>query len=236
VVFINTNMFDVPFELPAGTDEPARVNRHLEETLRDAGFVSIFENRFFHSLVVYPKERSVDAFLAKLRAIAADETRPLATRATLAMMARTTVETERHPRSYRPFTDAWAPEIVLELKSNHARLYRALAREPAQGEAASHPLLRVVRKRLLAEHASGNNTGAITDTAALVRELDALPMPLTAADHLLAARHLRFEQLELPALTPHSPWAKLAAGYARMYAAGLGNDYEQLAQVLRELD
>jgi predicted O-methyltransferase YrrM len=234
VVFINTNMFDVPFELPEGTREPVRVSRHLERTLRDVGFATLFENKFFHSLVLYPQPVPLEAFRAKLLAAAQDPNRPLATRAGLGLMARTTVDARQYPREYEPFSDAWAPEIVLELKSNHARLYDALGKAP-RVDAGLTPAVRVIRDRLLAERAQGSRSGAIADAAALVRELDRIEAPLSPEDARLAARYLRFDDVPLPQLEAHSPWARLAAGYARMYDAAHANDYEALATILTEL-
>jgi len=235
VVFVNTNMFDVPFELPAGVAEPTRVNRHLERTLREAGFPSLFANNFFHSIVAYPTAHAFEGYLSKLRAVADDPARPAATRAALGLMARTSFEVLSYPRSYQPFTDEWSPDIVLERKWNHGQLYDAL-REAQPREPALHPALRIVQGRLFADRASGTRTGAITDAAALVRELDQLDLPLTAADQQLAARYLRFELSEAPQLQAHTPWARLAAAYAGMYAAGQSNDYEQLAQILGEMN
>ena len=235
VVFVNTNMFDVPFELPPGANEPTRVNRHLERTLWEAGFPSLFANNFFHSIVAYPTAQSFDGYVSKLRGGAADPERPAATRAALGLMARTSFEVASYPRSYRPFTDEWSPDIVLERKWNHGELYDAL-REAPPSDAALHPALRIVRKRLIADRARGTRTGAITDAAALVQELDQLHLPLTAADQQLAARYLRFALSEQPALDAHSPWAQLAARYAGMYAAGQDNDYEKLAQILGEMN
>ncbi|HTU57771.1 MAG TPA: fused MFS/spermidine synthase, partial [Polyangiales bacterium] len=236
VVFVNTNMFDVPFELPDGTREPTRVNRHVERTLREAGFPSLFANNFFHSLVAYPTPQPFEQYLAKVRASAADPERPAATRAALGLMARTTFEVPSYPRTYEAFTDEWSPDLVLERKWNQAQIYDALREAPpsAASDAGLHPALRIVRARLFADRASGARSGAITDAAALVTELDQLDLPLTAADRELAARYLRFELSELPELQAHSPWAQLAAEYAGMYAAGQSNDYEKLAQILGE--
>jgi predicted O-methyltransferase YrrM len=236
VVFINTNMFDIPFEIAAGKSEPTRVNRHLERTLREAGFPTLFANNAFPSTVLYTTAQSIDSFRAKLRSIAADPTRPLATRAALGMMVRTTSEvTAQHPRTYAPFTDAWSPELLLERKWNHGAVIDALAEAPASEPL--HPALRIIRARLITERAAGVSSGAISDPAALVRELDAVKEPLSPADHELAARYLRFDYTgELPALQPRSPWAKLAAGYARMFNAAHTNDFEILADVVRELE
>jgi SAM-dependent methyltransferase len=235
VVFVNTNMFDVPFELPDGASEPSRVNRHLEHTLREAGFPSLFANNFFHSLVAYPTAQPFEQFLSKVRAVAADPERPAATRAALGLMARTSFEVSAYPRSYKAFTDEWSPDLVLERKWNHAQIYDALREAPA-ADAGLHPALRIVRARLFADRASGARTGAITDAAALIQELDQLDLPLTAADHRLAARYLRFDLSEPPELQAHSAWAQLAAEYARLYAAGQTNDYEKLAQILGEMN
>jgi predicted O-methyltransferase YrrM len=235
VVFINTNMFDMPFEIAATSSEPTRVNRHLERTLREAGFPSIFANNVFPAAVLYTTPQALDTFRDKLRAIAADSSRPPATRAALGLMARTTAAVARYPRTYRPFTDAWSPELLLERKWNHAALIDALSQAPEND--VMHPALRVVRARLIAERAQGVTSGAISDAAALVRELDAVLTPLSAADEELAARYLRFDYTDaLPELTPHSAWAKLAAGYARIYSAGHTNDFELLADALAELE
>lgn len=237
VVFVNTNMYDVPFELPPGEREPARVNRHLERSLREAGFPSIFVNNFFHSTVLHTTPQSIDAYRARLRALAADDQQPLAARAALGLLARTTVEAASYAREYVPFTDAWAPEIVLELKSNHAKLFDALLEAKSEPTPVPlHPAVRIIRDRLLAERAEGAYSGAIGDAAALVRELNRVSGPLTAADRELAARYLRFEASEPLELNPKTPWAQLAATYARLFAAGNTNDYERLVGVLGELD
>jgi SAM-dependent methyltransferase len=238
VVFINTNMYDVPFELPHGASEPMRVNRHLEQTLRDAGFASIFPNNFFHSAVLYPTAVSLETFRNKLLAVAADPRKPDATRAALGLMARTTVEAGKYERHYQPFTDVWAPELMLELKSNHARLYSALAKavQPQQRDEVQHPAVRAIRAQLFAERTAGSTVGAIQDAGALIRSLNQIQQPLTAADLELAARYLRFGYGASTELDAHSPWARLAASYAHLYSAGNSNDYERLATVLGELD
>jgi predicted O-methyltransferase YrrM len=232
-VFINTNMYDVPFELPAGSQQPTRVNRHLERTLREAGFQSIFANNFFHSAVLYTTPVSLDKFRQKLLSVAADASKPAATRAALGLMARTTIQAEDVRQDYRPFSDDWAPELMLELKSNHARLYGALA--DATLDQTLHPAVRVIRDHMLAERSAGVKTGAVKDAAALIRALNKVPDPVAPADLELAARYLRFDYEPVGELDPQSPWAHLAASYARMYHAGNANDYEQLAVILSEL-
>jgi len=149
------------------------------------------------------------------------------------LLAHTTFEAARYPRTYAPFTDAWSPEILLERKWNQAQLYAALAETPATGDSI-HPAARIIRERLLAERAEGSRSGAIRDAGALVRALDRIDTPISPADRALAARYLRFDYEELPALEPRSPWAKLAATYARMFAAGHANDYEKLSRILAE--
>jgi hypothetical protein len=215
------------------TSEPARVNRHLEQTLREAGFAALFTNNFFHSAVLYTEPQPLEVFRSKLLALAAHASTPAATRAALGFMARTTVEARAYPRHYQPFTDEWAPELMLELKSNHAQLYAALAEHAADSD-ATHPAVRIIRERLCAERAAGVTAGAITAAQALVPALTTVTAPLTAADAAHAARYLRFDYVPLGTLDPRTPWAQLAATYARLYAAANANDYEALEPLLRD--
>ena len=68
-----------------------------------------------------------------------------------------------------------------------------------------------------------------------MRELERVTTPLQPGDRELAARYLRFDYEALPTLDPRSPWARLAATYARMFAAGNANDHVALSQALAEL-
>lgn len=237
VMFINTNLNDVPYELPNPDSEPFRTNRHLETTLREAGFASLFENNFFHGLVVYPTEQPLEPVRARWLELSRAPNLPPAARAALGLMAYTTFESATHPRPYRAFSDVWAPDILIERKSNEPALYRALAAAtPTAGSAPPANLKTAVFARLVAEQRSAESPGQLVDAAKLVSELEQLAAQPTAADVLSAGRYLRFGyREELPELSPRSAWARLGAGYARMYAAARANDYDAVLLALEDL-
>ncbi|MET0414053.1 MAG: fused MFS/spermidine synthase, partial [Polyangiaceae bacterium] len=127
-VFINTNMNDIQHEL-APESEPFRAVRHLQATLRAAGFPSLFENSFFHSLFAFPDALPQAKLRADLLAQLADEARPAALRAAAGIAAFTSVEVPERG-GYRAFSDRWTPSFLIELKSNAASIYEELERSP----------------------------------------------------------------------------------------------------------
>ena len=238
-VFINTNMHDVSFELPSRDSEPFRANRHLESTLREAGFVSLFENRFFHSLVAYPAATSLDALRTRWLELAQRDGLPDAARAALGLMAYTTVSVAPTSKPYRAYTDAWAPDMLIERKTNERALYRALAEAAGQSSArvAAHSsgIRELVLSRLLTERADSPSPGELADVPGLLRALDQRREPLAESDLEQAARYFQFGYEDLGELHAERQWARLGAGYARIYAAGRANDYEALLPALEEL-
>lgn len=237
-VFVNTNMNDIPHELPEDVD-PFRPVRHLQQTLRAAGFASIVENKFFHSVYAFPRsDVGVAELTESLLARAASNQWPLAVRAAAGLAAYTTVSVPEPARSYRVFSDSWSPDLLIESKSNAWEIYGALkAHAPAVGSGGVEAQ---VSERVLAEVISALDAGnvpALNEPNALARRLNDLDAPVRRADVAIAARFSRFApDSEAPdESVAQTPWARLALLYASIYGAAHANDYAALQRANEKL-
>jgi spermidine synthase len=243
-VFVNTNMNDIPFEL-ASEDEPFRAIRHLQSTLRAAGFSDLIENHFFHSIFAFPGDMAIEAFRAGLARERDNRERPAPLRAAAGLALYSSFAVPDRER-YRPFTDRWTPAFLIELKTNVNGIYEALEAAgservlAATGAAAPAPLL----QRWLARHAAewrASHDKGFAEQGPLLGALDGVESPLEVGALDIAARFLQFSfDPQDSALPPRSEWAKLASLYGRMHERGHANDYEAvldvLAQIRRELE
>src|SRR5690606_15291138 len=124
-VFINTNMNDIPFEV--GASEPFRGMRHLWATLRAAGFDHLIENAFFNAIYAFAEDMPIERFRAALEREWRESERPAPLRAAAGLALYSSFAVPEARAGYRPFTDAWTPEVLIELKSNESSIYEALA-------------------------------------------------------------------------------------------------------------
>jgi len=234
-VFINTNMYDAPYELSADA-EPSRPVRHLHATLRAAGFGELYENRFFHSIFAFPHGYTLDQLQHDLT-IQLENTELLpALRAIAGTALYSTLPVPQHNRDYSPYTDAWAPALSIESKSNTASIYAAVARsrptDDRMGGALGQLFFDEEWTRWDRHH---QDEPELHDVVALVRALDhASALPEVTLER--ATRYLRFSH-DLPEFhgVAQSRWGKVAELYARIWRHGLANDYEELFPVFREL-
>ncbi|WP_185822857.1 fused MFS/spermidine synthase [Xanthomonas sp. GW] len=230
-LFINTNMNDIQYELdPEG--EPFRAVRHLQATLRAAGFPSLFENSFFHSLFAFPDVLPATKLRADLLAQFADAKRSEPLRAAAGIAAFSTVEVPDRTR-YRVFTDRWTPSFLIELKSNAKSIYDELEQAPPSGNPDT-----LISERVLARHHAerGSGEGSLTDPAALITSLNDVVTPLDKTALDTAVRHFRFSRdAESSDAEPTSDWARLAALFARFQQQAYANDYESVLGTLGEL-
>ncbi|WP_437569860.1 fused MFS/spermidine synthase [Sorangium sp. So ce542] len=237
-VFINTNMNDVPFET-GGAREPFRGVRHLQATLRAAGFEHLFENTFFNSIYTFAEDMSIERFRAELEREWRHGSRPAPLRAAAGLALYSTFAVDPGSGRYRPFTDAWTPDFLIELKGNERVIYSAVEEAGAQAALPPSALSRAPRpvlERLLARHlAEWRETGdkGFVHIGPLTALLSEVPDPLGPGALDAAARYLQFaHEPDLADLAPRSPWAELAALYARMHALGHANRYEPLLEAL----
>jgi spermidine synthase len=234
-LFINTNMDDVPYELPA-SDEPFRPLRHLLTTVHAAGFESLFENAFFHSVFAFPDALSISELRRTLLAQLRDGARLPALRAGAGLAAYTTVASRVNAERYAPFTDRWSPAPLIERKSNERALYAALAAQPPSLQPELSAAARVAR-RVLTERLRELERGNEPE----LRTLDGLYAALNqiddpSADIDLASLYFRYGwELTAPTVVPASRWAQLAAAYARLYELGHDDDRESLLPELEKL-
>lgn len=230
-VFVNTNMNDVHHEL--GEDGgPFRAVRHLESTLRAAGFRSLFENSFFHSLFAFPDEVSGRELRAGMLRWLNDPARPASLRSGAGLAAYTTTEVPADRERYRPFTDRWTPDFLIEHKSNERAIYSALADAPSAGPGGVAET--VLRLRLAEQARSGDPS--LLDLDALVGSLNGISALAVPSDVDTAARYLRYSDDARPVGVPATThWARLATFYAELHRLGFANDYEALLPVLQEL-
>jgi hypothetical protein len=231
-MFVNTNMNDVPYEL-ASDSEPFRPIRHLEATIRAAGFPTLFENAFFHSLFVFPDPMSSAGLRLTLLDRLRDPSLSPALRVGAGVAAYTTVAVETYAGRYAPFTDAWSPAPLIELKSNERALYTAL-RDGVAGEIPAANSARGSRIRALALEQrfvdlDRGGEGELRDLGPFYAALNALDDDPGPPDIELAAEVFRPGWEPLPTdVAPVSAWAKLAATYARIYELGRKDDREAL--------
>jgi spermidine synthase len=239
-LFVNTNMNDVPFEFASDAAEPFRAFRHLASTLEAAGFPSLFENLHFHALYAFPREVSFAHFHGQMRDLRQRAGLPAPARAAAGLALRTTVPAASYRARYRPFSDEWAPEMLIELKSNKEALFEYFAELPRQQRAGvvrdDHPVAQYSISKLLEQGASDGDFWSLSEPDALIRELNQVERPLGAGDAELAARYLRFGMSEESRVRAETPWARVTELYARLSTQAYGNDYEGLLSTLAQLD
>lgn len=237
-VFVNTNMNDIPFELEG--DEPFRAVRHLQATLRAAGFQDLIENHFFHSIFAFPGDMPIDAFRAGLARERDNGERPPALRAAAGLALYSSFAVPERER-YRPFTDRWTPALLIELKTNVKGIYEALGAAgeervlAATAAAAPTALLERWLARHQAEWRESHDKG-FAEQQALLTLLDEVDIPLGPGALDTAARYLQFSfDPADSSLTPRSAWAKLASLYGRMHERGHANDYEAVLELVEQI-
>jgi len=236
-VFVNVAMNDIPWDLPT-QDEPFRPIRHLESTLFAAGFLSVFENVFFHSLFVFPDELTLPRMRAELLAQVDDTTRHKALRSAAGLAAYTTVSVPSARTHYRPFTDDWTPEVQIELKTNAPMLLRALRSANAKAPKKADALADIVLERLLDEINAPGDLTRIRQTDALIARLNGFDGAWQAGDVERAAYYLRFPSAKamLAQLAPRTAWARVAALYAQLYRSSFENDAEGVLRTVGRLN
>jgi hypothetical protein len=229
-------MNDIYQELPESL-EPFRGIRHLENTLRAAGFPSLFENSFFHSLIAFPSAVSSDELRRGLLRWFDDTRNPPPLRVGAAVAAYTTTEVPADRERYRVFTDHWTPGVLIERKSNEQAIYSALAeaQETTNGRAPPADVgATVLEHRLAAWQRSGD--GSLLDMPALLGALSRIGGTPQADDWEIAARHFRFTPEVGPVQIPEQGhWARLAAFHSELQRLGSTNDYEALLPVVEQL-
>jgi hypothetical protein len=232
-VFVNTNMNDIPYELP-GEREPFRPVRHLHATLLAAGFPALYENRYFHAVYAYPYELAEARFVGDLFHQFRDEGRPAALRAAAGLAAFVSAAVPPGRDRYRAYTDRWVPAPLVELKSNESGIYSALA---SGAVAAAEPVSRLVLEQILEEGERFGYPASVRDPARLVEKLERLAGTGPAPDRAAAARYFRYspEMDGIPA-EARSPAARTAARYAALYRYAYANDYENLLDLLKAMD
>jgi spermidine synthase len=240
-IFLNTNMQDIHYELADA--EPFRAVRHLQSTLRAAGFPSVMENSFFQSLFAFPFELSAAQLRADLLAAFRDERRALPLRVGAALAAYTTLPVPPHAASYRPFSDRWLPTLLVELRTNAAAIYAALERGPfsltSSAPASQAPEVAEHALRARWAELSRSNQTSLRDVGGLIARLNGLDRPLGASAVDVAAAYFRFpyyREIIASEIEPVSAWANLASLYAEMYTLGYRNEYEALLRVLETID
>lgn len=234
-VFINTNMNDVPFELPRD-EEPFRPIRHLQSTLRAAGFPSVMENTFYHSLFAFREPRSVESFRTSLFAALRRPDLNPALRVGAGVAAYTTTRVPDWGDRYRPLTDSWMPTPLLERKSNRDAIYAALVQTLATRRKPVHEPLNEVERLVLQEHVLAGSTGRIRRLDPLYSALNTVDDARLAIDLDTAGRMFRFSQQRAPStVQPVNAWARLAAAYSDIYALGWNDEQEQLLELLLSL-
>jgi predicted membrane-bound spermidine synthase len=238
-MFINTFMYDLHHEVPE-QDDPFRPIRHLESTLRAAGFPTLFENGYFNSLFAFPRAVSMTELRKGLLDRYADTASPLGLRAIAGLSAYTTVEVTADRGRYRPFTDVWTPGFMIELKTNEISIFEALEnarrRAPSTSTASRDRVAEAVLRQRLSEWRGPDEWPILSDVSQLVSSLNDIPGGREPADLEQAARYFRFSAELKPSTEPaRSSWAKLATLYADVYRAGTTYDYEALMPAVQSL-
>jgi spermidine synthase len=242
-VFINTNMNDIPFEVSAAS-EPFRGVRHLWATLRAAGFEHMLENAFFNAIYAFAEDMPIERFRAALEREWRSSERPAPLRAAAGLALYSSFAVADDRVGYRPFTDAWTPDFLIELKGNESAIYEALESDGLGAVLdASAPAApgapRAVLERVLAQHFAewrDSREKGIVHVGALATRLDEVSAPLGPEALDTAARYLQFAyEPELGDLAPRSAWAELATLYGRMHALGHDNQHEALLAVLETI-
>jgi hypothetical protein len=239
-VFINTNMNDIPFEVSGGS-EPFRGMRHLWATLRAAGLEHMIENVFFNSLYVFADDMPIERFRAGLERVWRDNQRPAPLRAAAGLARYSSFAVADERPGYRPFTDSWTPDFLIERKGNESAIYAALendgigavldASAPASDRAPRAVLERLLRRHF-AEWRESHDKGFV-HVGALAALLGEVPEPLGPGALDTAARYLQFaHEPDLGDESHQSPWAELATLYGRMHSLGHQNEHEALLEVL----
>lgn len=238
-VFINTNMNDIPFEVSAAS-EPFRGVRHLQATLRAAGFEHMIENGFFNAIYAFAEDMPIERFRAALEREwrASERPAPLRAAAGLALYSSFAVADDRV--GYRPFTDAWTPDFLIELKGNESAIYEALESDGLGATLDASPPApgapRAVLERVLAQHFAewrDSHDKGFVHVGALATRLGEVSAPLGPEALDTAARYFQFAyEPALDDLSAQSPWAELATLYGRMHALGHDNQYQALLTVL----
>jgi spermidine synthase len=236
-MFVNTFMYDLHHELP-DADSPFRPIRHLESTLRAAGFSSVFENGYFNSLFAFPYTIGVDQLRQRLLERHADTSRPAGVRAIAGLAAYTSVEVPDRS-SYRPYTDEWTPGFMIELKTNEMSIFSALESAREGAPPSTEPRERVAEAVLgqrIAELHGPDEWPSLSDVSALTRALNEIPGGEDAGDFEQAARYFRYIGEVKPNTEPaRSRWARLAVLYSDMYRAAMAYEYEEVIPAVQNL-
>lgn len=236
-VFLNTNMYDVPFELPESA-EASRPLRHVQSTLRAAGFASLFLNNFFHSVFAFREERSVEALRSALVRVLQQTDLLPALRVAAGVAAYTTTRVPDWGDRYRPLTDDWMPARMLERKSNDDAIYSAIRQATATRETLQSVASNEIERAVLAEQLQARSAGRrpMRRRDELYTSLNQVDDARVPIDVNVAARLFRYPGTQDPTeVVPTSAWARLAAAYAEVYALGWNNDHERLIGVLLAL-
>lgn len=126
ILYLNTNMRDFPF-VDAQRANVFSPLHHLEATLFQAGFKTIFENSIFHGLYAFQTSVSLQNFLGDLQTQYSNRNHPAALRTALATLYLNATEAPLGRAQLRPYTDDWVPEHWVHLKSNSDQFTQALA-------------------------------------------------------------------------------------------------------------
>lgn len=236
-MFINTFMYDLHHELP-DADSPFRPIRHLESTLRAAGFSSLFENGYFNSLFAFPYPIGAEQLRQRLLARHADTSLHAGVRAIAGLAAYSSVEVPDRG-GYRPYTDEWTPGFMIELKTNEMSIFPALERARRSATPPADPRERVaeaVLSQRISELRGPDEWPSLSDVGALVRVLNDIPGGESPADLEVAARYFRYIGEVKPNTEPvRSRWAQLAVLYSDMYRAAMTYEYEEVIGAVQSL-
>jgi predicted membrane-bound spermidine synthase len=245
MIYINTNMNDIDFDLPDDLD-PFRPIRHLLVTLKSAGFKSIFENRFFHSLYVYPNDVNLTQIRTDLLRQFSNQNLHEPVRGTAGLITYTTIDVSMPRNGYRTFTDTWTPGFLIELKTNEQQIYAALQKyvdtievfERENGSETHRLVSKLVLEQIFEDSQEfGYLISWVRGHRKLIERLENIKAPFRESDIEWAARFFRFAHSaeDSKDMTVNSQWAKVAAIYMKMYRNALDNDYESLLLTVNSL-